>query len=158
MVLAVAVAAAAGTTSGCSQADQVSNGLTKARYLIEMRALANKVREQTRLAIELVNVGSLKQAVPVIDRAVTAFDEVVARLEEIEPPQEIAALHNRLTAALAGASNLLSDAQAAVKKGDLVSLIVLAPQLNQFRDRFRGIAADYAAAGYELESPAPASP
>jgi hypothetical protein len=148
--LALAGSAVAGTMSGCSETDELSDKLTKAQYLLEMRALADEVREQTRLAIELVNVGSLKEAAPVIEKAVAEFDQIVARLEEIEPPAAIASLHNQLTAALGSASNLLTDAEQAVRNNNIASLIVLAPQLSEFRDRFRGIVADYDAQGYEL--------
>ena len=157
LALAVALSATAGASSGCSQTDQLSDQLTKAQYVIEMRALANRVREQTKLAIELVNVGSLQEAAPVIEEAITEFDQIVASLEQIEPPAAIAGLHKQLTAALAGASDLLNDAEQAVTKGDIASLIVLAPQLSEFRDRFRGIVQEYDARGYELSESDPAS-
>jgi hypothetical protein len=154
----LAASATAGAVSGCSTTDDLSDRLTKGRYALEMKALADRVRKQTRLAIELVKVGSLAEAAPLIDKAVGEFDEIVARLEENEPPDEIAAVHDRLTAALGGASSLLTDARDAVKGSDIASLILLAPQLSDFRDRFRGIVQDYEAQGYDLEQPAPAAP
>jgi hypothetical protein len=153
-VAAVALAAsmAGGVLSGCSQTDELAGQLTKAQYVIQMRVLADRVREQTKLAIELVNVGSLKEAGPVIEKAISEFHEIVADLKRIEPPPQIAALHRRLTTTLESASNLLTDAQHAVQNSDVASLIVLAPQLSAFRDQFREIVGDYQAKGYSLES------
>ena len=139
----------AGTLSGCSQADEALNQLGKAQYIVQMRALVKRVQRETRLAANLLRVDSISEAVPVIGRAIESFDEIVARLEEIEPPDEVAAIHDRLTAALSSASDLLTDAKRAIEQRNLASLLVLAPQLSDFRERFRGIVEDYDAAGYQ---------
>lgn len=151
--VAVAVLGAsvlAGGLSGCSQADEALNQVGKAQYILELRALVKRVQQETQLAAKLLSVDSLSEAAPLIGEAVDQFDQIVARLEEIDPPDEIAAVHNRLTAAMRSASDLLTDAQRAVKDQNLASLLLLAPQLSDFRERFRGIVDDYDSAGYQL--------
>jgi hypothetical protein len=154
-VIAVAAAALAltgsvGATSGCSETDEALNQLGKAQYIVELRALVKRVQAESQLAQKLLSVDSIGEAVPLIEDVVETFDEIVARLEEIEPPDEIAAVHNRLTQALRSASNLLTDAQQAIEARDLASLLILAPQLSDFRERFRGIIDDYDSEGYQL--------
>lgn len=148
--VALALVAPAGAFSGCSETDEALDQAGKAQYILELRALVKKVQAESQVAAKLLNVDSLAAAVPLIEDAVKSFDEIVARLEEIDPPDEIASVHNRLTAALVSASNLMNDAQRAVKQNDLVSLLLLAPQLSDFRDRFRNVIADYDSAGYQL--------
>lgn len=150
--LALIAALSAGTVafSGCSETDELSDKLTKAQYVLELKALVKRVQAESQLAAKLLEVDSLAEAAPLIDEVVEQFDEIVARLEQIEPPREIAALHNALTGALSSASDLLTDAKQAVEENDLASLILLAPQLADFRDRFRGIVGDYEAKGYDL--------
>lgn len=153
VVLAASVAA--GMMSGCSESDEAIDQLGKAQYILELRALVKKVQSESQVAAKLLSVDSLGQAVPLIEDVVETFDEIVVRLEEIDPPDEIAAVHNRLTAAMRSASNLLTDAQQAIETNDLASLLLLAPQLSDFRERFRGIIADYDSKGYQLITPKP---
>lgn len=147
---AVALAVPAGAFSGCSETDEALNQAGKAQYILEMRALVKRVQAESQLAAKLLSVDSLAEAAPLIEDVVETFDEIVARLEEIDPPDEIASVHNRLTAALSSASDLMTDAQQAIKQNDLVSLLLLAPQLSDFRERFRSVIADYDSAGYQL--------
>lgn len=150
-----------GLVAGCSQTDEISEQLTRAQYVLEMKALVKRVQAESRLAANLLSVDSLAEAAPLIDEVVEQFDEIVSRLEEIEPPQEIAALHNALTGALSSAAELLTDAKQAVESDDIASLILLAPQLADFRDRFREIVGDYEAEGYDLSAavePVPQAP
>lgn len=139
-----------GLASGCSETDDALDQLGKAQYIVELRALVKRVQAESQLAQKLLSVDSIAEAVPLIEDVVETFDEIVARLEEIEPPDEIAAVHNRLTQALRSASNLLTDAQQAIEARDLASLLILAPQLSDFRERFRGIVDDYDSEGYQL--------
>lgn len=148
-VAVLGVSVTAGTLSGCSQADEALNQVGKAQYIVQMRALVKRVQRETRLAASLLSADSISEAVPVIGQAIESFDEIVAKLEEIEPPDEVAAIHDRLTAALSSASNLLTDAKRAVEQRNLASLLILAPQLSDFRERFRGIVEDYDEAGYQ---------
>lgn len=154
-VVALAASLGGGTLSGCSETGDLSDKLNKAQYVLELKALVKRVTEQTMLAAELISVDSLAEAAPLIEEAVAEFDEIVARLEEIEPPEEVAAIHDRLTAALGSASELLTDAQGALESNDIASLILLAPQLSDFRERFRGLVEDYSARGYELDRSSP---
>jgi hypothetical protein len=148
VVLAASVSA--GTMAGCSETDEALNQLGKAQYIVELRALVKQVQAESQVAAKLLSVDSLGEAVPLIKDVVETFDEIVVRLEEIDPPDEIAAVHNRLTEAMRSASNLLTDAQQAIETNDLASLLLLAPQLSDFRERFRGIIADYDSEGYQL--------
>lgn len=148
----LAASVAGGALAGCSETDDLSDRLTKAQYVLEMKALVARVQRESRLAAELLSVDSLAEAAPVIGEVVEQFDEIVARLEEIEPPEEIATVHNALASALSSASDLLTDAKGAVESNDIASLLLLAPQLADFRERFRGIVSDYEAQGYELGS------
>lgn len=154
LALAVAIVAAVSAGSGCSQTDDVSDKLNKAQYLLEMKALVKRVQAESQLAARLLSIDSLADAAPLIDEVVEQFDEIVTRLEEIEPPEEVAALHNALTEALSSASELLTDAKDAVEGNDIASLLLLAPQLSDFRDRFRAIVDDYSAQGYPVAEPA----
>ena len=146
----LAASVAGGTVSGCSETDEALNQLGKAQYIVELRALVKKVQTESQVAAKLLSVDSLGEAVPLIEDVVETFDEIVVRLEEIDPPDEIAAVHDRLTSALRDASNLLTDGQQAIETNDLASLLLLAPQLSDFRERFRGIIADYDSEGYQL--------
>ena len=148
----------AGTMSGCSESDEALNQLGKAQYILELRALVKQVQAESQVAAKLLSVDSLGEAVPLIEEVVETFDEIVVRLEEIDPPDEIAAVHDRLTVALRGASDLLTDAQQAIETQDLASLLILAPQLSDFRERFRGIIDDYDAEGYQLITLKPEPP
>jgi hypothetical protein len=148
VVLAASVSA--GTVSGCSETDEALDQLGKAQYIVELRALVKKVQAESQVAAKLLSVDSLAEAAPLISDVVETFDEIVVRLEEIDPPDEIAAVHDRLTAALRSASDLLTDARQAVETNDLASLLLLAPQLSDFRERFHGIINDYDSAGYQL--------
>ncbi|MBM3666022.1 MAG: hypothetical protein FJW90_00815 [Actinobacteria bacterium] len=151
VALAVAVSVTAGAASGCSETDDLSDRLTKAQYVLEMKALVARVQRESRLAAELLSVDSLAEAAPVIGEVVEQFDEIVARLEEIEPPEEVATVHNALASAMSSASDLLTDAKGAVESDDIASLLLLlAPQLADFREQFRGIVSGYEAQGYEL--------
>jgi hypothetical protein len=154
------VGGTAGFASGCSESDEVLNQAGKAQYILELRALVKLVQRESQVAAKLLSVDSLAEAAPVIGEAVETFDELVARLEEIEPPDEVAAVHDRLTAALASASDLLTDAKRAVEGNDLAALLLLAPQLSDFRERFRTIVDDYDSQGYQLigARPEPAQP
>jgi hypothetical protein len=146
----LAVSVTAGAISGCSETDEALDQLGKAQYIVELRALVKRVQAESQVAAKLLSVDSLGEAVPLIEDVVETFDEIVVRLEEIDPPDEIAAVHDRLTAALRSASNLLTDAQQAIETNDLASLLLLAPQLSDFRERFRGIIDDYDSEGYQL--------
>ena len=149
-VAVMGASVAAGGLSGCAESDEALNQLGKAQYILQMRALVKRVQEESQVAAKLLNVDSLAEAVPLIEDVVETFDELVADLKEIDPPDEIAAVHRRLTAALASASELMTEAQQAIKRQDLVSLLLLAPQLSDFRERFRSIVDDYDSAGYQL--------
>jgi hypothetical protein len=150
MLVVLALSVTAGGLSACSTSDEALNQVGKAQYILELRALVKRVQRETQLASKLLTVDSVGAAAPVIGEAVDAFDEIVDELERIDPPDEIASVHNRLTAAMRSASDLLNDAQSAVKDRDLASLLVLAPQLSDFRDRFKSVIADYDSAGYQL--------
>jgi hypothetical protein len=154
----LAMSGSAGLATGCSETDEALNQAGKAQYILELRALVKKVQAESQVAAKLLSVDSLAEAVPLIEDVVESFDEIVARLEEIEPPDEVAAVHNRLTAALSSASSLLTDAQRAIESNDLASLLVLAPQLSDFRERFRSIIADYDSEGYQLITLEPDKP
>jgi hypothetical protein len=148
VVLAASVAG--GTVSGCSESDEALDQLGKAQYIVELRALVKQVQAESQVAAKLLSADSLGEAVPLIEDAVETFDEIVVRLEEIDPPDEIAAVHDRLTAAMRSASDLLTEGQEAIEGNDLASLLLLAPQLSDFRERFRGIIDDYDSEGYQL--------
>jgi hypothetical protein len=148
VVLAASVTA--GTMSGCSETDDALDQVGKAQYILELRALVKRVQAESQVAAKLLNVDSLAEAAPLIEEVVETFDEIVVRLEEIDPPDEVAAVHNRLTAALSSASDLLTDAQQAVESSDLASLLLLAPQLSDFRERFSAIIDEYDSEGYQL--------
>ena len=151
-VLAVSMAGAALT--GCSETDDLSGKLTKAQYVLEMKALVAQVQRESRLAAKLLSLDSLAEAAPVIGEVVERFDEIAVRMEEIEPPEEVAAVHVALASALSSAGDLLTDVKGAVESNDIASLLLLAPQLADFRDQFRGIVEDYEAEGYSLAEPA----
>ena len=88
---AICAAAAASLTapSGCAETDELSDRLSKARYLIELRAVVADVRRSVRHLSRFEELPSIPELERRLDQATAEFGRIVDRLESIEPPEAV---------------------------------------------------------------------
>jgi hypothetical protein len=136
--------------SACSTA-QLADQLGKAQYVAEMRALVAQVKaDGESLRADLVDKGkSLDQ---VVGRASADLVKVRVRLKEIRPPDQIAALHERLTKVVGQLSGVFNQAQQALLTGDFNGLLALAPQAQGLSAQVGQIAQEFVGAGYRIDT------
>jgi hypothetical protein len=147
---ATIAAASLASAPGCAETDELSERLSKAQYLIELRAVVAEVRESLRVGERFLEVSSVEQLTRLVDRAVARYDQIVDRMESIEPPEEVADLHGRLTDAMVAAQGVLQDASASLQAGDLAALLALAGEVDGLAQDVGGLTVDYAERGYDL--------
>jgi hypothetical protein len=140
------------STPGCSETDELSDRLSKAQYLFELRGVVAEVRQSLRLADRFRNVSSLDQLTRLVDRTVAEYGRIVDRMESIEPPEDVADLHDRFTATLVSAEGTLEEANQSLQAGDLAALIGLAGEVEGLARDFGDITVDYSERGYDLRS------
>jgi hypothetical protein len=137
--------------SGCAETDELSDRLSKARYLVELRAVVAEVRRSLRLAERFRDVSSLDQLTTLVDRTVAEYGRIVDRMEEIDPPEDVADLHNRFTDTLIAAQGTLERANESLQAGDLAALLGLADEVQGLAQDFSGLSVDYAERGYDID-------
>jgi hypothetical protein len=136
--------------SACSTAE-LADQLGKAQYVAQMRALVSQVKaDGNSLRADLVDKG--KPLDQVIGNASADLVKVRTRLKEIRPPDQIAALHARLTKVVGQLSGVFSQAQQALLTGDISGLLSLAPQAQGLSAQVGQISQEFVQAGYRIDS------
>jgi hypothetical protein len=147
-VAAVSLASA----PGCSETEELSDRLSKAQYLLQLRQVVREVRVTLRVGERLLDVSSVDQLTRLVNRTVAQYKAIVARMESIEPPEEVADLHYSLTVTLAELEGVLEDANDSLQAGDLAALLGLATEVQRLAEDFGDLTLDYAERGYELDT------
>ena len=150
--------ASVGAVSGCAETDELSDRLTKAQYLLELQRAFRQVRANADLPGRLIDARSPQELAAVIDEAAGELDELTARLEEVRPPDEVADLHNRLTALLRSFSDLFTESAQALEQGDYGALVGVPAEASDLSTEFADLSADYAKRGYEVDASAKGQP
>ena len=135
---------------GCAETDELSDRLSKAQYLLELRAVVAEVRQSLRLADRFGDVSSLDQLTRLVDRTVAEYGRIVDRMEAIDPPEDVADLHERLTETLISVEGTLEEANLSLQSGDIAALIGLAEEVQGLGHDFSRLSADYAERGYDV--------
>jgi len=136
---------------GCAETDELSDRLSKAQYLIQLRGVVAEVRQSLRLVERFQNVSSVDELTALLDRTVAEYGRIVDRMESIEPPEDVADLHDRLTETLVGAEGTLEEANQSLQAGDVAALIGLGEEVQGLAQDFAELGSDYRERGYDLE-------
>ena len=137
--------------SGCAQTDELSDRLSKAQYLIELRAVVAEVRASIRRLTRFEEFPSLVELDRLLNQAIAEYRRIVDRMEAIEPPEDVEDLHERFTAVLVTAEGALLQARRAVNSGDVRALVGLGEEVTGLTRDVAQLRADYAERGYDLE-------
>jgi hypothetical protein len=135
--------------SGCAASDS----LTKAQYIAELRAVIAEVEEVSKLPSRLLQAQSVAQARLLLGDALQGYDEIVSRLEDVTPPDEVADLHDRLVGALSGFRDEFAQAEEAIDSGDLSALLGIPEAASQFSAEFADLSQEFSERGYDTGQP-----
>lgn len=143
-------ASSVGLVSGCSTSDQIADQLNKAQYVAQINALVKEMKDELRLGTALIQSGSLAEAKPRLEKAVTKFNRIVARLQAMNPPAAIKAVHERFTNALVHFRDVVASTKTALQQGNLGALLNGGQELLAFPQQLNSSIQEFQGQGYEV--------
>jgi hypothetical protein len=118
ITLAVALCVLAGATgvAACGQEEE-----SNADYLTEVNEVAQSFSKGvTELSAQVGNVNSLDEAGELLDTFGVRVDDLADELDDIDPPDAVAALNDRLVELLRSLGEKAKTAALAINAGDLL--------------------------------------
>ena len=101
-------------------------GTSKEEYEEQIDEIGTELdRQFTGIGREIQGSGSLRKAAPEVDNGAEALDEAADDLEDVEPPDDAQAAHNKIVAGIRTLANDFRKAARAAASNDTKALLEL---------------------------------